>query len=82
MTEDQKEFQFKQEEKMESEQTTPMPDKQAMPATKQAEQSPADQLNNYINNELRFAEETIIRALRTCVSNVTNTVIQAQNQKQ
>jgi len=34
--------------------------------------SQAEQLQAYINNELRFAEETIIRALRSAVVNVVN----------
>jgi len=34
--------------------------------------NPQEQLQNLINNELRFAEETIVRALRAAVVNVVN----------
>lgn len=37
-----------------------------------------EQLQNLINNELRFAEETIIRALRSVVVNVVN-ALQSNN---
>lgn len=35
-----------------------------------------------INNELRFAEETIVRALRSAIQNVVQNVITAQRAQQ
>jgi len=48
-------------------------------------QKPAGQeneLQNYVNNELRFAEETIIRTLRQVVGNISNAVASAQKAPQ
>jgi hypothetical protein len=51
--------------------TTPVEAVAGQPAS---QPNPQEQIQIMINNELRFAEETIIRALRSAVVNVVNTL--------
>jgi len=44
----------------------------------QAQPTPQEQIQTAINNEMRFCEETLIRAVRTCVVNVVSIVQQQQ----
>ena len=41
------------------------------------DQNPQDQIQAAINNEMRFCEETMIRAVRGCVVNIVSIVQQA-----
>ena len=50
------------------------PEPQQAPA--QQAQPQAEQLQTAINNEMRFCEETIVRAFRSCVINVVNLIQQ------
>jgi hypothetical protein len=45
---------------------------EVVPQANQAQTQAAEQIQTLINNELRFAEETIVRALRAAVVNVVN----------
>ena len=47
-------------------------------APQQAQPTPQEQIQTAINNEMRFCEETLIRAVRTCVVNVVSIVQQQQ----
>jgi hypothetical protein len=50
-------------------------------ATPEISQNNQQEIQNRINNEMRFAEETVIRALRACVISVVN-ILNANSQNQ